>query len=282
MGKIFDISITAQNFVGESKVSDSVKAYGRVAATETIAGETAITSNRINRMAVKYDLNNGTLTLADGSVKTGTYTIYKSIYDEGISEKTPATLIDIDNDDPAKNHLVSGRYPFAAWSYTDPGDTTPNTMKALTYKGTEVKASYDKSTNITYTVDNTYYTISATAKYGNTENVQNTSFDAKANSNITFDVTAKKRVKQAVEGSNPVVYEYVEETVTGKTVDWMRVSITNLPGDPDSVESTSATCTYDRTNSLMSGPHTVTVKAHFAGESAGTIYEFTFVLGLER
>lgn len=285
LGKIFDISITAENFVGESQISDTVKGYGRVAATETIANETAITSSRINRMAIAYDLDNGTLTLADdGSKKNGTYTLYKSIYEyaDDAAKLLSAALLEIDNSDDDANHLVSGRYPFDKWVKAD--GTAIAATDSITYEGIEVKATYNKSTNITYTVDNMYYTISATAKYGTgTTNVANTSFNAETNNDITFAVTAKKRVKRLIANSDPAEYEYVEEEVADKEVDWISVSITNLPGDPiDSGKVSGASYTFDGTNGLMSGPHTVTVKAHFAGEPAGTVYEFTFALGLER
>lgn len=274
LGRIFDVSIQAENFVGLSKVSNTVDAFERIAATgtETVPDTTPaltttnITTTHINRMAIKYDLANGKLTLAeDGSEKTGTYTIYKSIYETGLTDKTAADLLVIDNADDDANHLVSGRYPFEDWVNLDDSPVTSKLTKA----GAEVKATYNKSTNITYDIDNKYYTISATAKYGTgTTDVKNTSFDAKANSNLIFAVTSNKPGE--TEG-------------TFVAADWIRVSITNLPGDPiDSGKVSAATYTFDETEGLMSGPHTVTVKAHLAGEPAGTIYEFTFALGLER
>lgn len=280
LGRIFDVSIRAQNFVGLSKVDENVDELTRSPATAEVSGASKITTTHINRMAVKYDLNKGTLTLADGSVKNGTYTIYRSIYDEGISGKTPDTLLPIDNAAATANHLVSGRYPFSKWEYTNPDPTnTNNTMQFLTEKGTEVKAIYDNKTNITYTVDNKYYTVTATAKYGDVDsNVAGQSFDAKSNSDITFAVNSTKTEKKAKAGTDPVEYEYVEVPV-----DWIRVSITNLPGDPiDSGKISTSSYTFTGTNGLMSGPHTVTVKAHIDGEPAGTVYEFTFALGLER
>lgn len=289
LGKTFDVSIRAQNFVGLSKIAvtstDSVsyqdKAYDRISATGTVDNATAITSERINRMAVKYDLNNGTLRLADGSEKTGVYTIYGSIYDTAIAGKTPATLLPIDNALDTANHLVSGRYPFAEWVNLD--DTA---VTVLTAAGAEVKATYNKSTNITYAVDNKYYTVNVTAtcayegtkknkadvEFTSTTNIVSKSIPAKGNEDITFAVTSTKPDTSdgAVAGSKVAV-------------DWIRVSITNLPGDPiDSGKVTGATYTFTGTNGLMSGPHTVTVKAHITGEPAGTVYEFTFPIGLER
>lgn len=296
LGRIFDVSITAQNFVGESKVSDTVKAFARVEATGTVTGATAITTTHINRMAIKYDLDNGKLTLASGEEKTGVYTVYRNFYDV----KTEKTVTD--NTDPANpvtttnlklsnvlleivaenangNHLVSGRYPFAKWLYAN-NSQIPDTTE-LTYEGIEVKASYDNKTGIYYTVDNKYYTVSATAKYGTgSDNVAGTSFDAKSNDDITFAVTSSKTKKQLKASADPENPEYEDVEVP---VDWIRVSITNLPGDTiDSGKVSGTSYTFDGTSGLMSGPHTVTVKAHIKDEPAGTVYEFTFALGLER
>lgn len=265
-GKVFDVSIRAQNFVGLSKFSDTVDACPRVTTTATApANSTLIDSDKLNRMVIKYFLDNGTLTLIDGSVKTGNYILYKSIYEYAdADEKLLSNALITINNNPAagttSNHLVRDSQPFVKWVKAD-GSSIAAT-DAITYEGIEVKASYDPLTSISYSIEDGYEEITAIVKYDGTAVPVSTdnSVDVSDNKDLTFEVTPP----------------------TGKTISSISVKLSN--GNKQWISGTehSSSWTFDKVSEIPAGPLTASITATIEVNGKKKNYGFTIVLDLQR
>ena len=276
-GKIFDVSIQAQNFVGLSDFdadTDGLQVCTRV-NTDPSAGadDSQYKTTRINRLRIKYNLDGGTLTIPAATAGdpatnvTGTYYEYKNIYSvasTALSLAVPASgpqpaLIAIAAADADGKHLIKDTYQFKKWTKVDGTDFA--STDTLTYQGVDVKAVYNTQTLVAYKIDDKYATISAKAYYGSVaaaNDITNGSVVATANSDLIFTV----------------------EPPTGKTVDEVNVVISNGQYQERRGGILGDSYTYTGTAELERGVHTVNVKAHIDGEPAEKIYAFTFTITL--
>lgn len=287
-GKIFDFEIQAENFVGLSDYdtdTDGIQAAPRNGAQLVSATDDTpapgnntdypfyATTDKINRFAIDYFLNGGTLTLAGASEPyAGANKIeYASIYDYTTdTAKVLKTVLNgklaIDNTATDANHLLKNGTKFVEWVKMD-GTAIADT-DLITYEGIAVKATYDDSTLISYDIVDTYYEITATATYGtDTDDVKNTEVDVTSNSSFT--------ISAAVNGTVPATL----------TIDSIKVKITAPTG---STAASSATIKKSgNTNPSYtwniadadSGVYTVSVEAKLTD---GKKYEMTFYLELKR
>ena len=274
-GKLFDFEIQAQNFVGTSKVSATVEASPRIATAVTTGGPsdaTFIDAARVNRFTIDYFLNGGALSLAGTPYNGTNYVKYASIYD--YADDTAKVLntvlngkLTIDNATSGANHLVKGSSKFIGWVKAD-GTAIANT-DIITFEGVAVKATYDDSTAVSYSIDDDYYEITATALYGTgTDDVKNTAVNV--TSNEAFTISA------AVSGAN---------APATLTVESIKVKIT-APNGSTAASSGKVTGSGSsapeyvwNVNGADSGIYKVSVIAELSDNKK---YEMTFELELER
>ena len=296
--KIFDVSIRAQNFIGESKYSDTVDACARVTTAPVtdptepnVTAEPAAPSNaeqytttRINRLAINYDLGaNGVLVLRSGTGESATtktvaeyYTDYKNIYAIGEADRVLSkSLLKIDNGDNTKNNLTQDGYAFEKWVNSNGTSFTGDPV--LTYKGLDVKAKYDTDTLISGDISDTYYKINTMVKYGDSD-VAITDKTATVN-----DATGNEPIKLTV-----TVVDNEGNAVSDKRIQWVQVSIrgdnnNNINTGRERFnegETAEVTLTKKQIESLGAS-NTIIVKAGISGEN-NKQYSFTFTLELGR
>ena len=137
-GRLFDVVIQAENSIGIS--AECV----RVDATDTTGFIGYKASNKINLMNITYNLNGGKLDLAADLSKSNEYVEYY------IYEGTNIPLLEIkDPEGAAYPKLTRNNNPWLRWA--TPED--PNTpVTTATFKNVYVKAIYDKTFIISYTI----------------------------------------------------------------------------------------------------------------------------------
>lgn len=147
-GKVYEIQLRARNYIGTSKWVD------RVAGDSGLTGLTAYdapNNQRINRLRIIYNLNNGKLVLAGTPADPGTYVKYESW-------KENSALLDIKPVNEAGTNdntlQLNGGAEFDAWLLEDgtavkdlANDTSVTTtvgdkVKGYTYKNVTVTASF--------------------------------------------------------------------------------------------------------------------------------------------
>ena len=107
-GKAFDISLKAENFMGESPVCTR-----KTSGITAVEDHTAFGTEKINTAMITYKLNGGTLKMtADSENVIGEYVLFP------IYKGTALTLLSINND-PEDNggyaRLTSEHHPFSGW-----------------------------------------------------------------------------------------------------------------------------------------------------------------------
>lgn len=285
-GKIFDFEIQAQNFVDKSTVKspdEGLRIKDAAAAGATVPSDaTFIDSDRVNRFVIDYFLNGGSLTLAGGTAYNGTnYVDYASIYDYADdTAKVLKTVLNgklaIDNTAAiaTANHLVKNSSKFDGWVKAD-GTAIADT-DLITYEGVSVKATYDDSTVISYSIDDKYYEIAAKAYYGTgTDEVQNTTVDV--STPASFKITAAVSTSSPSTPSATLKVNRIKVKITspngknvGSTNGWISRS-----GDTDP----EYTWNEDDVKKAESGIYTVSVSAELTD---GSSCEMTFNLDLSR
>lgn len=138
-GRLFDVVIQAENTIGISAECT------RVDATDTTGFTGYKASNKINLMNITYDLDRGQLQLAADLTKTGEYLEYH------IYKGTDIPLLEIKDPLGAEYpKLTKNNNPWLRWA--TPEDTnTPVTT--ATFKNVYVKAIYDQTFIISYTIE---------------------------------------------------------------------------------------------------------------------------------
>lgn len=138
-GRLFDVVIQAENTIGISAECT------RVDATDTTGFTGYKASNKINLMNITYNLNGGKLDLAADLSKSNEYVEYY------IYEGTDIPLLEIkDPEGAAYPKLTRNNNPWLRWA--TPEDTnTPVTT--ATFKNVYVKAIYDQTFIISYSID---------------------------------------------------------------------------------------------------------------------------------
>ena len=280
-GKVYDVSIRAKNFVGESiktKASADpavaeVKACPRVVEANTLEGATQYTSARINRFVIEYDLNGGELTLGDNTKTSDNKFVYASIYDY---ENEDAKLLVSSNSeitpvldritDPSK--LIKNGNPFVSW--VKENGSTIGTGDKITYEGIKVKAEYDPHTLISSEIDDTYKTITASAKYNNI---------ALEDGVVPVNVADVKDLTIVAKASNPDKIDSVKITVKGQK---------NLPtynkkySGTELATEVSYTIEAATITEMPSGIYTVTVEVHLDGENNSKTYKVSFPIDIQK
>ena len=268
-GKLFDFEIQAQNFVGKSEIT-TTSARVTEAAAGAPAGATLIAAARVNRFAIDYFLNGGSLSLSGEDYTGSNYIAYASIYDyEDNTAKNLKTVLNgklaINNEGAAasSNHLLKGTSKFVDWVKTD--GTAIAATDLITFEGITVKATYDDSTAVSYSIDDDYYEITATAYYDNgTDSVNNTTVNVFDNKTFT--------IKAAISGTVPA-------TLTIKS---MKVKITGPRGstvvNSSNINGTAPEFTWNVAEA-ESGIYTVSVSVKLSDNKD---YEMSFNLDLER
>lgn len=138
-GRLFDVVIQAENAIGISAEC------ARVDATDTTGFIGYKASNKINLMNITYDLDRGQLQLAADLTKTGEYLEYH------IYKGTDITLLEIKDPLGAEYpKLTKNNNPWLRWAYPE-DRTTPVTV--ATFKNVYVKAIYDQTFIISYTIE---------------------------------------------------------------------------------------------------------------------------------
>lgn len=294
-GKIYEVEIQAQNYVGLSdgdSATDGIQtttrnknalASGATLPDGVTADDTLFTTAQINRLKIKYNLDGGSLAIPEGYYGTdsaavtkegGIYTEYKNIYSIASADRVLSkVLLDIKEADATKPTLTNGTYKFLKWAKNDGSVFAADAV--ITYKGLDVKAIYDKTTKVSYKISN---------KYGNViESEVSAVYDSQdLVPEVVVDATAGTKVPghKAYKAGENIVFTV---TPTTGTVDWMSVNIGNNPYDEIySGEVLASTYTFTKVNELEVGPHTANVKIHLAGEDADVVYAFTFTFEIDR
>ncbi len=295
-GKIYEVEIQAQNYVGLSdgdSATDGIQATtrnpdalasGATLPTGVTAADTLFTTAKINRLKIKYNLDGGSLAIPADYYGTGSaavtkeggiYTEYKNIYDVAAANrvlKDKKVILDVKEGVATAPTLTNGTYKFLKWAYNDGSNFADD--DEITYKGIDIKAIYDKTTKVSYKIVNQYGNIiqsEVTAVYDSQDLVPEMD-----------GATAGTKVPghKAYKAGENIVFTV---TPTTGTVDWMSVNIGNNPYDEIySGEVFASTYTFAKVNELEVGPHTANVKIHLAGEDADVIYAFTFTFEIDR
>lgn len=246
-GKVYEIQLRARNYIGTSKWVD------RVAGDSGLTGLTAYdapNNQRINRLRIIYNLNNGKLVLAGTPADPGTYVKYESW-------KENSALLDIKPVNEAGTNdntlQLNGGAEFDAWLLEDgtavkdlANDTSVTTtvgdkVKGYTYKNVTVTASFGNrlSANVSQEEEmqdivRSEITVAYTLGDGTTPDISETNgkyevrrtTDDKANTititlanagtDFTDDATKYKNVKFEYWTDNISNKRTIEQSATGK------------------------------------------------------------------
>ena len=166
VGKKFEISIKAVNFLGASDAKDRDSATA--ASTITLSNGNAVGANTaygdeaINLMKLAYDLNGGALKLSESAgAITGIYNKFVIFKDEAITLLTPAAT--------GYPQLTNGHHPWQSWKNSAGTAVT----EISEFGNVTVTASYNLTSLINYVIDDSYGTITATVKTANDNDVTN-------------------------------------------------------------------------------------------------------------
>lgn len=227
VGKKFDISIKAVNFLGASaaKTRDSETAASAITLADgtAVPANTAYGDEAINLMKVTYDLNGGALKLSESAGKiTGNYIEYIIFKDSDYTLLAPAST--------GYPQLTNGHHPWQSWKNSAGTAVT----EISEFGNITVTASYNLTSLINYTINDTYGTISATVKTSSGNDVTNGTVTS--NGNLTIEVD--------------------DDDVTHVKVTFLVPS-----GDDKSAEADGNSVTFKKVNELANGTYEVQVIA---------------------
>lgn len=295
-GRIFDVTIQAQNYLGLSDSDTSITGDQPCKRSVTLGtvpdgcdtdAQYYKTNGKINRLKITYNLDGGKLNVpaveaqaattntpaipAKAAVvdKLGSYTEYKNICDI-TNTKLPTVLLPIVANDQTGAHLTHNTfgYPFLKWAKADGSDfATAAPWDNLTCAGIGVKAIYNTSKTLIASVNDTYETISASLKNG-------TASDAAA---IAVNGTGTIAKTAIADG-----FVFTVTPPTGMTVQNVSVKISDVNTTNNMVESGSiggATWTYADANTLSAGEHHIVVTATLSDTKT---YAFNFNLTITQ
>lgn len=237
-GRLFEVVIQAENSIGISE--ECV----RVDATDITGFIGYKATNKINLMNITYNLNGGKLDLAADLSKSNEYVEYY------IYEGTDIPLLEIkDPEGAAYPKLTRNNNPWLRWA--TPEDTnTPVTT--ATFKNVYVKAIYDQTFIISYSIDG-YEDLAAArviATYDDTATpgvIETTEAkNAKIARNTKKDITIG--IKAAV--GNETEYSKFKLYIDDKKVtenDTMEYTVSTTDMELDIGTHTVMVCAYDET-----------------------------------
>lgn len=183
VGKNFDLSIKAVNFIGASsaKTRDPATAAStlELSSGETVGENTPYGESGVNLMKITYDLNGGSLKKAAGATPiTGSYYEYKVFAGTAITLLVPATAAN------AYPQVAEGHHPFVKWL---DGATEITSIEAFGNK--TVTASYNQTSIINYTVDDSYGTLeNVSVETASGDDVVNSANTITSNGNLVVTV----------------------------------------------------------------------------------------------
>ena len=277
-GKVYEVSIQAENFVGlsekfapddegnETEAAASLRKTTLPDGVTAPAGSIFINTAKINRMVIDYDLNGGVLTCADTNAEySGHFIDYKSIYEYAADARVlPAALLTIDDSDltdTTKNRLVAGANEFTAWTKAD--GTAFAATDLLTFAGLSVKASYDPTSSISIETSDFYNSITATVKSGDT------------------DITNGEVVRTA-NAALPLTFEAALPTGSTETIDWIKVKVIGPDGKnvlTSGKEDNPYTANLSKHAST--GIYTISITAHVEGKPQKETYSYTCTINVK-
>jgi hypothetical protein len=237
VGKKFEISIKAVNFLGASDAKDRDSATA--ASAITLADGTAVSANTaygdeaINLMKITYDLNGGALKLSESAGKiTGNYIKYEIFKDADITLLTPSAT--------GYPQLTNGHHPWQSWKNSAGTAVT----EVSEFGNVTVTASYNLTSLINYVIDDSYGTITATVKTANGDDVTNGTITS--NGSLTIEVD-------------------------GDDVTHVKVTFLVPSGDDVTIEDDDSSVLFNRVNALPNGTYEVQI---IATKTDGKLYSF--------
>ncbi len=232
LGKKFDISMKAVNFIGSSDACSRLTTNTSAFTSDafTVPDNTAYGAEKINLMSITYNLNGGLLKTSATTSKTGSLVDYKIYKDAAISLME---IKDAASDEYPK--LEKNHHPFIGWKAAGAGAGDSAITEISDFGNTSVTASYNVLSIINYVIDDSYGTITATATAGSTE-VKNGTLP-NGNPSIRFEVTA--------DTENPITH--------------ILVRFLDVDGNDTVVEADSNSVNFTETNALYTGTYTVQV-----------------------
>jgi len=255
-GKLYDIQISAENYVGESdKVS-------RIAATipdndEDVSYAYAVESNaRINLMKIAYDLRGGTYTnlTSDAEDPFGVETTKSgTLYEYKVYEDAPISLVTIDN---INNKLELGTQAFKHWAKS--ADTTKAEFEPTNdWKNLSLAAIYNEDASIEIDIEG-YKALADTRVSCTVDNV-NKIYNSE-NADTKIDATSAKDIVITISPTGAENEPVFEE---------FKVVIDGIIYSLDDVNEFSI-----NTSNLESGMYTVTACAKEATTNDWYSYQF--------
>ena len=237
-GRLFDVVIQAENTIGIS--AECV----RVDATDTTGFIGYKASNKINLMNITYDLDRGQLQLAADLTKTGEYLEYH------IYKGTDITLLEIKDPLGAEYpKLTKNNNPWLRWA-TPEDPNTPVTV--ATFKNVYVKAIYDQTFIISYTIEG-YEDLAAarviatyddTATQGVIETTE--AKNAKIARNTKKDITIGIKAAAGNETKYSKFKLYIDDKKVTEN-DTMEYTVSTTDMELDIGTHTVMVCAYDET-----------------------------------
>lgn len=211
-GKLYDIQISAENYVGKSeKVGRSLAEIPAGDADVSYAYK--IENNaRINLMKIAYDLRGGTYTnlasdadpfgVEKNSIKTGT------LYEYKVYEGAPISLVTIDN---ANNKLELGSQAFKHWAKS--ADTTKaEFVPTNDWKNLSLAAIYNEDASFEIEIEG--YKELASDRVTCTVDSVNKIYDS-GNADTKIDATSAKDIVITIEPTGAPVFEEFKVVIDG-------------------------------------------------------------------
>ena len=233
LGKKFEISLKAVNFVGESEVCDRVKTNTAAFTSDafTVPENTAYGAEAINLMKITYNLNGGILYTSATKTKTGTLNEYHIFKDADINLKSIAAA---NTDEYPK--LNYNKHPFDHWNDPSITGTDKSITKVSVFGNKTVEASYNVQSLINYTINDNYGSITVTATQGS-ENVKNSVLKNK---------------------NGPVKIEWTDNDVTNVEVKVLVVDGNDVTETFD-INGNNKSCSFQGVKNLSGGTYEVQV-----------------------
>lgn len=222
-GTLFNATIKAQNFVGDSE--EETRSSADAAATGTgIPANTPYAAEKINRVRITYNLNGGALTRTVGGsnqVTTGSLTVYDTYTGsaKALMQNTDTGFVSLQKDSltPWKNEWLDGT------------TASSSPVSEYTWENLTVYANYDfEETDIDFSVADVWGEITAEASSasGGTWDASAKTLTITNNSKITFtaanelstDTATITGIKYAIDGE-----EYSDEK-SGSSIDFSQAS----------------------------------------------------------
>ncbi len=262
-GRLFEVSIAAENVVGLSDSdtgTDGNQPCERV--DSTVDAETGYTglpvTNKIARVKITYNLNNGTLKFAAGDAGiSGTYIDYKTYEGANIPLMTPDTTDINATPSEAIPTLIKNNQPFKEW--LKEGSTTTGVTETNLFENINVKASFNSSYTVDYEIEN----------HKDLDPSRVSATDKDDNSCINGEVTLTE--------DGTITFEVVSEVTDEPTYTNLKVIISDYEYNSTDIVDGNLTTTID-IRELGRGIHTVNVCAYDTNAAQWYSYSFTVTI----